>query len=110
MTARNEYGPFPSGASGQVDPKPGQGEKGRRGCVGLFVVPGNTFKEVCVMPLPIKFESEVKTVPFGGGTIRIENLTPVLSSKDREKRKREVETRLYEVFSKYRDKIQSSAV
>jgi hypothetical protein len=41
--------------------------------------------------MPIRFESEVKTVPFGGGTIRIENLTPVLSPKDREKRKREIE-------------------
>ena len=62
------------------------------------------------MSLPIRFESEVKTVPFGGGTIRIENLTPVLSSKDREKRKREIETRLLDVFSRYGDKIQSSAV
>jgi hypothetical protein len=62
------------------------------------------------MLLPVRFESEAKTVPFGGGTIRIENLTPVLSPKDREKRKREIETRLYEVFSKYRDKNQSSPV
>ena len=56
------------------------------------------------MPLPIRFESEVKTVPFGGGTIRIENLTPILPPKDREKRKREVESRLYDVFIKYADK------
>jgi hypothetical protein len=62
------------------------------------------------MPLPIRYENEIKTVPFGNGTIRLENLTPVLSPKDREKRKREIETRLYEVFSKYRDKKQSSAV
>jgi len=33
----------------------------------------------------IKFESEVKTVPLGNGTIRIENLTPILSQKDRGK-------------------------
>jgi len=57
-----------------------------------------------------KFESEIKTVPFGNGTIRIENLTPILSAKDREKRKREVENRLYEVFSKYRDMIHSPAI
>jgi hypothetical protein len=60
--------------------------------------------------MPIRFESEVKTVPFGGGTIRIENLTPVLSPKDREKRKREIEVRLFDVFSKYGDRNQSSAV
>jgi len=53
------------------------------------------------MTLPVKYQSEVKTVPFGGGTMRIENLTPVLSQKDREKRKREIETRLFDVFSKY---------
>ena len=56
------------------------------------------------MPLPVRFESEVNTVPFGDGTIRVENLTPILSPKDREKRKREVESRLYDVFSKYTDK------
>ena len=53
------------------------------------------------MSLPVKFRSEVKVVPFGKGTIRVENLTPVLSPKEREKRKREVESRLYSVFSKY---------
>ena len=57
------------------------------------------------MQAATKFESEVRTVPFGGGTIRLENLTPILSPKDREKRRREIETRLYEVFIKYRDKI-----
>ena len=52
----------------------------------------------------VKFESEVKIVPFGNGKIRVENLTPVLSPKDREKRKREIEIRLFDVFSKYTDK------
>ncbi len=56
------------------------------------------------MPLPTKYEKEVKTVPFGGGTIRIENRTPILSPKDRERRKREVESRLFDVFSKYGSK------
>ena len=50
------------------------------------------------------YQSEVKTVPFGNGSIRIENLTPVLSPKDREKQKREIENRLFDVFSKYQDK------
>ena len=56
------------------------------------------------MPLPVRFESEVKVVPFGDGTIRVENLTPILSPKDREKRRREIENRLYDVFSKYTNK------
>jgi hypothetical protein len=62
------------------------------------------------MTLHTGFESEVKTVSFGGGTIRVENLTPILSRKDREKRRREVENRLYEVFSKYADKNRPSTV
>ena len=53
------------------------------------------------MQLPIKYESEIKTVPFGSGTIRVEHLTPILSPKERERRKREIETRLYDVYSKY---------
>ena len=56
------------------------------------------------MSMPIRFESEVKIVPFGGGTIRIENRTPVLPPKERERRRREIETCLYDVFSKYEDK------
>jgi hypothetical protein len=54
------------------------------------------------------YEREVKTVPFGNGTIRIENLTPILSPKDKEKRKREVESRLFDVFSKYGTRTASS--
>jgi len=53
------------------------------------------------MLLPIKYESEVKTVSFGSGTIRVENLTPIFSPNERDKRKREIETRLFDVFSKY---------
>ena len=56
------------------------------------------------MSLSVRFESETKTVPFGSGTIRIENLTPVLSQKERERRRREIETCLFDVFSKYVDK------
>lgn len=51
-----------------------------------------------------KYKSETKTVPFGGGTIKIEHLTPVLSPEEGVKRKREIETRLFEVFSKYTEK------
>lgn len=56
------------------------------------------------MPLPIRFESEIEVVPFGGGTIRVESLTPILPPKEREKRRREIEIRLFNVFKKYADK------
>jgi hypothetical protein len=59
--------------------------------------------EVDAMPAPIQFRSEVKTVPFGEGTMTIENLTPILSPKEREKRRREIENSLYSVFVKYAD-------
>ncbi len=55
------------------------------------------------MQAKVKYRSEVRTVPFGNGTIRIENLTPILPPKERERRKREVEQRLFSVFSKYAD-------
>ena len=50
------------------------------------------------------YEHEVKTVPFGNGTITVENLTPVLPPKERERRRREIETRLFDVFHKYAGK------
>ena len=53
------------------------------------------------MQRQVRFQSEVRTVPFGDGTIVIENLTPILAPKERERRKREIEKRLYDVFSKY---------
>ncbi len=56
------------------------------------------------MPTAVKYQSEIKTVPLGGKTITIENLTPVLSPKEREKRKCEIEKRLFDVFSKYEEK------
>ena len=56
------------------------------------------------MPATIKYQSEIKTVPFGDKTITIENLTPILSPKEHEQRKREIEKRLFDVFSKYADK------
>ena len=56
------------------------------------------------MTATIKFESKIKTVPFCGGTIRVESITPIFSPQDRERRKREIEIQLYNVFSKYEDK------
>lgn len=48
-----------------------------------------------------KYQSEVTTVVLGERTITIKNLTPILPPKEREKRKREVEQKLFDVFSKY---------
>lgn len=48
-----------------------------------------------------KYQSEVKTVVMGKRTITIKNLTPILPPKEREQRKREVEQKLFDVFSKY---------
>ena len=45
----------------------------------------------------ITYQSETKTVHFQGKSI-----VPVLSPKEKEKRKKEIERCLYEVFSKYR--------
>lgn len=47
-----------------------------------------------------KYQSEVTTV-MGERTITIKNLTPILPPTEREKRKREVEQKLFDVFSKY---------
>lgn len=52
----------------------------------------------------VKFERDVSVVPFGSGTIRIENLTPILSAKEREQRRCEVEVCLFDVFRKYANK------
>ena len=58
------------------------------------------------MPTVVKYQSEIKTVPLGGRMITIENLTPILPPKERERRKRDIEKRLFDVFSKYADKRQ----
>jgi hypothetical protein len=53
------------------------------------------------MPASVKYQSEIKTVPLGSKMITIENLTPILPAKERERRRREIEKRLFDVFSKY---------
>lgn len=54
-----------------------------------------------MMQAQMKYESDVKTAAFGERTITIQNLPPVLPSKERDKRKREIEQSLFDVFSKY---------
>ena len=50
----------------------------------------------------VTYQRETRTVPFRGKTIVLESLTPVLSPKEKERRKKEIERCLYDVFSKYR--------
>jgi len=47
------------------------------------------------------YHKEVKTASFQGRTITVENLTPILAPKVRDKRKQEIEAGLYTVFRKY---------
>ena len=53
------------------------------------------------MQAQVKYESEVKTAVLGDRTITVKNLTPVLSPQEQDKRNREVERRLFDVFRKY---------
>ena len=55
------------------------------------------------MTQAVTYQRETKSVPFQGKTIVLENLTPVLPPKEKEQRRKEIEQRLYEVFSKYGD-------
>ena len=58
-------------------------------------------EEALYMQAQVKYQTETRIVPFGSGTIRINNLTPILTQKERERRRAEVEKRLFDVFSKY---------
>lgn len=49
-----------------------------------------------MMQAQVNYDSEVKIAAFGERTITIKNLTPVLPPKERE-----IEQRLFDVFSKY---------
>lgn len=53
----------------------------------------------------VTYQSEKQSVYFQGKLIVLENLTPVLSQDERDKRKREIENHLYDVFSKYEDRF-----
>ena len=57
------------------------------------------------MTQAVTYQRETKSVPFQGKTIVLETLTPVLSPKEKEQRKKEIERRLYDVFSKYGDRF-----
>ena len=50
----------------------------------------------------VTYQRETRTVPFQGKNIVLESLTPVLYPKEKERRKKEIECCLYDMFSKYR--------
>jgi hypothetical protein len=56
------------------------------------------------MTTTINYQREVKTVSLGGKMITLENLTPLLSPKERAIRKKDIEKTLYDVFVKYAEK------
>ena len=47
------------------------------------------------------YHIETETVTIQGGTVIVEILTPILTPKERERRRREVERGLYDVLIKY---------
>ena len=55
-----------------------------------------------------KYQSEVTTVVMGERTITIKNLTPILPPTEREKRKREVEQKLFDVLNRFLEKNYST--
>jgi hypothetical protein len=57
------------------------------------------------MTQAVTYQRETKAVAFQGKTIVLENLTPVLPPKEKERRKKEIERSLYDVFSKYGDRF-----
>lgn len=53
------------------------------------------------MQAQVKYESEIKTAVLGDRTITVKNVTPIYPPQERDKRSREVERRLFDVFVKY---------
>mgnify|MGYP000790011996 CR=1 FL=1 len=52
------------------------------------------------MQAQVKYESEIKTAVLGDRTITVKNVTPIYPPQERDKRSREVERRLFDVFVK----------
>ena len=49
----------------------------------------------------VKYESGLKPAVLGDGTITVKNVTPIYPPQERDKRDREIERRLFDVFVKY---------
>ncbi len=57
------------------------------------------------MTQAVTYKRETKSVAFQGKIIVLESLTLVLSTKEKEQRKKEIERCFFEVFSKYGDRF-----
>ena len=53
------------------------------------------------MQAKVQYVREIKTALLGDRTITGKNLTPVFSPQEQDKRNREIERRLFDVFRKY---------
>jgi hypothetical protein len=53
------------------------------------------------MQAQVRYEKSTRVVPFGDRTIRINDYTPILSPKERERRRKEIEQRLFDIYAKY---------
>jgi hypothetical protein len=53
------------------------------------------------MQQAVRFDVETKTVMFQGKPITLTNRTPIFTPEQREKRRREIERRLYDVVSRH---------
>ena len=51
-----------------------------------------------------KYTKETVIVALPGKAITLTHLTPILTPEEREKQKREIERKLYEVYVKYENK------
>lgn len=58
---------------------------------------------------PRKYTKETKTATLQGKVITITHLTPILTPEEREKQKREIEQKLFEVYSKYGNEDRKAA-
>ena len=52
------------------------------------------------MQAQVKYESEFKTAVLGDRTITVKNVTPIYPPQERDKRDREIERRLFDVYSR----------
>lgn len=60
------------------------------------------------MQAQVKYESEFKTAVLGDRTITVKNVTPIYPPQERDKRDREIERRLFDVFVKYAGRVWKS--
>ena len=56
-----------------------------------------------------QYKKETKTAALPDKTITVTHLTPILTPEEREAQKREIEQRLYEVYSKYDNEDRKAA-